>query len=333
MNKKILLIPFIKKDDKILYFVGKRPKKKIPKRAGTDTLWAFPTGKVADNIKDETVVEGALRELQEELGVERYKNFINNHYEFRWNDEEEKNIEFVFAVELIDETIKLQKSEFSDYEFLEKEACSKRLFYKTHMAFLEILESDIKNRKYPKIFVFCGPGGSGKGSLMDGVRAKTNLRRAKTVTSRERGVSDSDEGRIFVSVEEFKKMEKNGDFIETNFFKDNYYGSPRRELESIIANGTSAIIELDLNGLQEIKKIYSNVVSFFIYCDLKTLKDRMTARGRDTSEEIEKRLKISAKELENSKMCDHVVRNHDGKLDETIEKIVKIIKKEEGQKK
>jgi len=330
MSKKVLLIPYVVANGEVLYFVGKR-RMRLKKDASKE-IWQLPTGKVADNVKNESVICAALRELEEEIGVKRFKNFVNNGYYFSWDKQGDLIKEFIFAIELENEKVKVCSKEFEDYSFLNIDRASKILSYENHKKFLAKVDEDIKSSRFAKIFVICGPGGCGKGSVMDLVQEKTAIKRAKTVTTRDRGLSDSDKCRIFVSKKEFAKIKKANGFIETNLFKGNHYGSPREEIERKILDGESVIIELDLNGLKKIRSIYSNVISIFIYADLKTLEERMQKRGRDSDREIAKRLKISAMELENSHLCDYIIKNENGKLDGAVDQLIKIIKDNTSRK-
>lgn len=333
---KVLLIPYLKTGSEIRFLIGRRPKNLIPDYLGVTSLWQFPTGKVGDNIASETVLEGALRELKEELGVERFRNFINNGYNFRFSRNIQKDIdcgefhEHVFAIELPNKKIKLEEKEFEEYLLLDTKEANKKLFFNSHKDFLDKTFRDIQNNDFAKIFVICGPGGSGKGSVLDLASQKTSIDRAKTATTRKKEEGEDTVGRIFVSESEFASMLNSGDFIETNYFKGNYYGSLRREVEDRIKQGASVLIELDLNGLEEIKKQYSNVVSVFIHLGLENLKARMIKRGRDSEQEIEKRLEISKKELDSSNICDYVIENKDGMLENTVSSLIKIIEKEKG---
>lgn len=327
--RKVLIIPYIKKEGEVFYFIGKRPKSLIPKDISSSDLWLFPTGKV-EETKKESVQEAALREVSEELGVSDFKNFISNGYSFKWLRCGEKITEYVFALELKDENIEIDSREFADFKILELKEASNLLFFLHHKKFLRKIDSDIKRGNFAKVFVFCGPGGSGKGTVLAEIKKKLNLTRAKTVTTREKGTSESDTGRIFVSEKEFLRMKQNGEFIETNFFKGHFYGSLRESVLSELMRGKSVVIELDLNGVVSIREIYSNTVSIFISVDIETLRKRMLKRGRDESGEIEKRLEISKQELKNAGICDYIIPNEDGMLKKTVFRIIKIIKKEKG---
>lgn len=329
MNK-IMLVPYVIEDGEPIFFVGKRPHALIPDYIDANVLWQFPTGKIGDNHKEEGIVEGALRELKEELGVKEYRNFINNSYSFEWQAGDRNVKEFVFAVELKNRNIDLLEEEFEDFLFANRDEVKNLLYFENHKNFLETIYNDIKSDNYAKVFVFCGPSGSGKETILGHALEQTGLERARTVTSRNKKEGENEKGRIFVSREDFQRMEKAGEFMETNYFADNYYGSLKSEITSRIECGRSVLIELDLNGLEAINKIFSFVVSIFIKVDPNELTDRIRARGRDNEEEIQKRLEISRQELQKAKICDFIVDNKNGMLDDAIKKIVKIISDEKG---
>lgn len=330
--KKVMILPYVIKAGVPHFFVGKRPKSLVPDYIKTNQLWQFPTGKVGDNIKGEQPTKAALRELEEELGIKSFKNFINNDYSFSWKRQGEATPikEYVFSVEIEDKDISLDKREFEKYSLLkEKDACDK-LFFSSHKKFLGLIASDIKKGNYAKIIVLSGPGGSGKETVIEAVCKKTNIQRAKTVTTRKQNKDENSSGRIFVDENKFLQMRTRGDFIETNHFKENYYGSLRSEVESRIISGNNVIIEVDLNGLIAMEEKYSNVVSVFIKVDLESLMNRMIKRGRDSREEIQTRMNISRQELEKANICDYIISNDEGMLEKTVQEVIKIIKKEKG---
>ena len=121
----------------------------------------------------------------------------------------------------LDKDISLDKREFEKYSLLkEKDACDK-LFFSSHKKFLGLIASDIKKGNYAKIIVLSGPGGSGKETVIEAVCKKTNIQRAKTVTTRKQNKDENSSGRIFVDENKFLQMRTRGDFIETNHFKEN----------------------------------------------------------------------------------------------------------------
>jgi len=320
MLEKVLMVPYKIEGGQVLFFIGKRPETEI---------WQFPTGHVGDNIKSEGIIDAVKRELSEELGIKDYRNFINTKTSFYWK-KDVKVRENIFAFDITKEEIKLEKAEFSNFKFLNLVNAKQILTHESHRKIVEQIYKIIKNRDYPKIFIVCGPGGSGKKVVLEKLTQQTGLTRAKTVTTRARRPLENDAGRKFIKMEEFKKLSDNDRFIEKNFFWENWYGSIKDEVEGEIENGRSVLIEVELNGVKSFKKKYTNVIAIFLTIDIKNLEQRMRRRGGEDEKRINERLKIARVELKRFSICDYKVENKEGKLDETIKKIIRIIRKEKG---
>jgi guanylate kinase len=230
--------------------------------------------------------------------------------------------------------IALDKKEFSKYEFLPYDKALRTLGHQSHRVFLNKINDLIKNQEYPKIFLICGPSGSGKGAILNGIISNKSLKteKSRTATTRKKRKGETDE-RLFVSDREFLKMEKSGELIEKNQYNGCWYGSPKRNLYEILDKGNNAILEIDINGVMSFKKIFSNVVSIFINVDLGDLRRRLESRATESDREIDRRIKIATEEIEMKDVCDFVVNNEYGKLDETISNISKIIEGDYNEKK
>ena len=320
MINKVLFIPYRIESGDILFFVGRRP---------DSGIWQFPTGHVGDNIKEEGIVDAAKRETLEELGIKSFKNFINTKSHFDWTkNKTEKVKEYIFAIDVTNKKIRLEKAEFSSYKFVGFNSLKDILTFESHLEIAKDLYKIIDTKKYPKIFIICGPGGSGKEAVLTDLQNATNLKRARTVTTRSMRPGESELGRKFVSVNEFEKLDKQNGLIEKNFFWGNWYGSIRKDIECEIEKANDVLIELDLNGVESFKKIYSNVVAIFLTVDIKKLEQRMKRRGGEDTARIEERMRIAREEIERSEICDYVIENKEGELERTVKKIENIIKNE-----
>jgi len=320
MKQKVLVFPYIVKSGKPQYFIAQRPESKI---------WQLVSGKVGDEIKNEKVIECAKRELGEELGVKNYLNFINTGKSFTFTRETDgrKFHEHVFAVELKDQKIKLEKAEFERFKFLPLAKAQEFLYWPSHKKFLGVVNKIIIRKKHPKIFIILGAGASGKETIIAEVlkRIKT-VKRAATATTRRKQAGEKGRGRIFISEKEFNKMKRAGELIETNFFNGSWYGSIKKEVNKYLDTGKNVLMELDLNGLKAIRKKYSNVISIFIDVPLDELEKRLILRGRDSKKIIEGRMKIARWEEKNKGICDFVVKNKEGKLDLAVKRVINIIR-------
>merc|ERR1711976_28895 len=95
------------------------------------------------------------------------------------------------------------------------------------------------------------------------------------------------------------KMIANNDLLENNCFNNNYYGTSKLEIERIFAEGKICILEMDVNGANQVHKL--NFPAHFIGIlppSNDILEKRLIGRGTDSKENIEKRLKIGLGEVE-----------------------------------
>jgi guanylate kinase len=171
-----------------------------------------------------------------------------------------------------------------------------------------------------KIFIVTAPSGSGKTVVMRSVM-NNELVSFTTRTKREKEVEGIDY--IFISELEFEKLLNTNGLIENTNYGGNYYGLTREELNSKLALGDVFFI-CDVVGMKQIKKIYPNTVSIFIYSSKEDCESNMRDRG-DTEQNIHKRLSTYETEIENLVLYDHVVTNARGFLEDTINDVKDII--------
>lgn len=150
--------------------------------------------------------------------------------------------------------------------------------------------------------------------------AELNLYWCKTVTTRpqkpeDRGISR----RIFVDRPAFKKMQDRGELLETNYFSSNWYGTPVSELQKAWRENKTPILEIDINGVKNLKKQFPQALTIFITINFDELRKRLQKRGRDKPKDIAGRLKIAKQELPEAKFFEVVIENKTGQLDKTVE--------------
>ena len=322
MIKKIQVIPYKIVNGNSLYFVAKRN--------GVNTFQSI-TGHVGDNIDGEELIEAALRETNEEIGVRYFLNFINPEINFTFTSASgTKYREYIFALEIGEQKTTLEKAEFESFEFLTFAQGLKKLTWNSAKDALKIINEKIVNKEYPKIFTISGAGGSGKETIIDEVLKKIkNAERAKTANTRPVRAREQKpkKGRIFLSKEEFIKLDKSGEMIESNFFNGHWYGTPWKEIENILVEGKDIVIEVDVNGVKAFKRQFTNVISIFLWVELADLKKRLILRGQDSAKTIENRLKIAEDEMKESKIYDYIVANKEGKLEDAVREAIEIINK------
>ena len=118
----------------------------------------------------------------------------------------------------------------------------------------------------------------------------------------------------FLSVEEFQKKIKKGDFLEwEEVYKNQYYGTLKSEVERIWQKGETVIFDVDVVGGVNIKKQYSTeCLSIFIMPpSLDVLAERLTRRGSESADSLHKRIAKAKGEIARSGEFDKVILNDD----------------------
>ena len=178
-----------------------------------------------------------------------------------------------------------------------------------------------------RLVIISGPSGSGKDTILKKVlKSLPELKFSiSSVTRPMREGEVEGEKYNFVSREYFEHMIKNDMLLEYNNYIGNYYGTPKAPVEEVIENGGEIVLEIDVNGQQNIKRLVDSSLSIFIMPpSVEVLRARLAGRGTDSEEVIEKRMTSALKEIECAKNYDYIVVNDD--LDKAVEDFVTIIK-------
>lgn len=188
----------------------------------------------------------------------------------------------------------------------------------------------IKEKKSGQVIVISSPSGGGKGSIIDGLLKNDSTTRWLSVSTTTRPQRANDIPGVtynFVTKEEFEEKIKNGYFIEYTTYADNYYGTPKELIKEKIDKGIDVILEIEIEGAANIKKIIPEAIFIFIMPpSLKTLIKRLKNRNTDSKEKIIERFHTAYKEINDVTKYNYVVVND--KLEDAIEKVEAIIKAE-----
>ncbi|KAG4305709.1 hypothetical protein PORY_000619 [Pneumocystis oryctolagi] len=179
-----------------------------------------------------------------------------------------------------------------------------------------------------RLIVISGPSGSGKSTLIRRLFADHPECFGFSVshTTRPPRVAEKDGVHYhFTTNEGFSKLISEGAFIEYAFFSGNMYGTTIKAVEDVIAKGYTCIMDIDIQGVQSIKRapIHAKYV-FIAPPNLTVLEERLRKRGTDTEESIQERLERAILEIEYAKTPgshDLMLVNDD--LDETYKKLEK----------
>ena len=162
------------------------------------------------------------------------------------------------------------------------------------------------------LVVVSGFAGSGKGTLMKklmtdyddyalSVSATTRLPRPGEVDGREY---------FFKTVEEFKKMIAEEEFIEYAQYVSNYYGTPKKYVKEQLNEGKDVILEIEIQGALQIKEKFPEALLLFVTPpSAEILKNRLIGRGTEEASVIQKRLERAREEAEGIEKYDYFVIN------------------------
>lgn len=129
---------------------------------------------------------------------------------------------------------------------------------------------------------------------------------------------------FFLSEDEFKNLIENNGLLEYAVYNNCYYGTPIKGVNDAISNGKICVLIIDVQGAENVKKLYPDSVSIFLVPpNWETLEQRLRARNSEEEEMIQKRLNIAKKELLCQDEYDYKVVNDN--LDDCVNDIEKIL--------
>lgn len=116
----------------------------------------------------------------------------------------------------------------------------------------------------------------------------------------------------FLSDEEFDRRVANGDFLEWADVHGHKYGTLRSEVDRLMDAGKSVILEIDVQGAFNVRRIYPDAVLIFIEPpSLEVLERRLRGRGTEDEASIELRMRNARHEMELADRYDARVVNDD----------------------
>lgn len=163
------------------------------------------------------------------------------------------------------------------------------------------------------LLVLSGPSGSGKGTLVKEYMSK-NKNVFVSVSATTRAPREGEVHGVnyyFLSEDEFKKKISENGFLEYAQFCENYYGTPKAEVENKLNEGMDVILEIDVQGALLVKANCPDAVLVFTAPpSYQVLRQRLIGRGTESMDVIEKRLAAAIDELKQAEKYDYVIVNN-----------------------
>jgi len=176
------------------------------------------------------------------------------------------------------------------------------------------------------VYIISAPSGSGKSTLVNELRKLVrDLVFSISYTTRPpRGSEQNGREYFFISRPEFEAMIRSGDFLEYAEVFGNYYGTARSFLVEAERKGYDLLLDIDVQGAEQIKRKIPQAVSIFILPpDRKTLEWRLKNRSLDGEDVIRRRLATASREIENYPKYDYILVND--RLEESTEALRAIV--------
>ena len=182
------------------------------------------------------------------------------------------------------------------------------------------------------VIVISGPSGSGKGTVVKELRGICpSMQVSVSATTRlpREGETNGVEY-YFKTREEFEGLIERGEVLEYTQYNGNYYGTLKSEAERIISAGDDLILEIEVDGGGQIKRLMGNecVSVMLIAPSAAEQESRLRGRGTEAEDVIQGRLARATAEIKEAVNYDYIVVNESGKQTECAENILALIKAE-----
>lgn len=178
----------------------------------------------------------------------------------------------------------------------------------------------------PLVFIISAPSGSGKSTLTNELlKLVSSLDFSISYTTRApRGSEQNGKQYHFVSLEEFDRMVRAGEFLEHANVHGNRYGTARQFLRDAGRNGHDLLLDIDVQGAAQIKQNLTDAISIFVLPpDRNTLEWRLRNRSEDSEDVIQRRLLTASREIAEYDKYDYILVND--KLEDSCEKLRAIV--------
>ncbi|HYP25795.1 MAG TPA: guanylate kinase [Blastocatellia bacterium] len=160
--------------------------------------------------------------------------------------------------------------------------------------------TDENSAQRGNLIVVSAPSGGGKSSLVErALKNVDHLEYSISYTTRKiRGSEQHGVDYFFVTPKEFLAMRKRGEFLESAEVHGHLYGTRKRWLEQRLAEGFDVILDIDVQGAEQIRTRMPDAITVFILPPSReVLESRLRLRNLNETSDLERRMKNSAEEV------------------------------------
>ncbi|CAN5356733.1 guanylate kinase [soil metagenome] len=185
------------------------------------------------------------------------------------------------------------------------------------------------------LIVLCGPSGVGKSTISRQLAEQLEVWYTVSATTRPKQDGD-DRGKTYdhIGKTEFFRRLDSDEFLEYAQVYGDYYATPKHPALDQLCDGRDVLLEIDVQGALQVRHHYPDALLIFILPpDEPTLLQRLTDRGRDSADDIQKRFRAAKREIhmaKGSRAFDHMVINDE--LSKAVAEIIKIIRHKRSER-
>lgn len=165
-----------------------------------------------------------------------------------------------------------------------------------------------------QLYIVSAPSGAGKSSLLQALRAYLpGVDVAVSHTTRQPRPGEQDGVHYhFTTVEAFQQQIAADAFLEYAQVFDNFYGTSKQAVNSVLAAGHDVILEIDWQGAQLVRQRAPDAVSIFILPpSVAALQERLQGRGQDSEAIIQRRMRDAQSDMAHYPEYDYLIINDD----------------------
>lgn len=179
------------------------------------------------------------------------------------------------------------------------------------------------------LFVVSAPAGCGKDTILEQLFKKNDsVGYSVSATTRAPREGETDGVHYhFLTRERFEELISEGGVLEYTQYCGNYYGTPRKGVEELLAQGKDVILKIEVEGAMNIRRLFPECCLVFILppsmCELER---RLRKRGTETEDKIILRTAQARNEIKFAENYDYLITN--GDLETAVDDLLAVIRAE-----